>query len=69
MGFDNQDFYSKTDNPFSLPGIRQGPLSESDCSSLLSHDRFAIRYHWPPMMPKAVQLKTPVLGDFFSDGY
>ena len=30
---DNHDFFAKTDIPFSLLGIRRGPLSESDCSS------------------------------------
>ena len=30
---DNHDFFAKTDIPFSVLGIRWGPLSESDCSS------------------------------------
>ena len=28
------NIFAKTDIPFSLLGIRRGPLSESDCSSL-----------------------------------
>ena len=29
--------FAKTDIPFTLQGIRQGPLSESDCSSYVGH--------------------------------
>ena len=31
--------FAKTDIPFSLQGIRRGPLSESDCSSLFIVNR------------------------------
>ena len=35
-------------------GFHTGPTNST--YNLLSYDRFAIGYHWPPLIPKAVQL-------------